>query len=53
MKSFMFIIAGNPYAYGPIKAPNLKVAAKKVRLDWGVKRLGFDYNIWESDGLIK
>lgn len=49
-KSFMYHLPGQVYAYGPIKAPDLASAIKRVKKIWEIKRKNFE--IWESDGNI-
>ena len=46
----MYLLPGQVYAYGPIKAVNLASAVKKVKKIWELKRKNFQ--IWESDGVI-
>jgi hypothetical protein len=49
-KSFMYKFPGEVYANGPVKAPNLALAIKKVKRIWELERKNFE--IWESDGVI-
>ena len=49
-KSFMYLLPGQVYAYGPVKATDLASAIKKVKRIWEIKRKNFQ--IWESDGVV-
>lgn len=47
---FMYRLKGNAYAYGPIEAPDMATAIKKIKKLWECRRK--DFEVWESDGNI-